>query len=741
MQAPPLPNNELQRLSSLRALQILDTPPEERFDRITRLAKLFFNVPITLISLVEDERQWFKSIQGLSICETSREISFCAHALLSRDLLIIPDALQDARFADNPLVTGDPWIRFYAGCPVSALDGSALGSLCIIDSSPRELSISEQHVLRDLGAWVENEINAVDISQALIQRESEVRLHAIMESRSEVMLFMGKDQGFLSVNRCFSTFFGIPLDAIIGSSSHDLATQIASLFCKPRQVYQLLFGMMTDTKQECTESFVQCSPQNRTVELSSTPVHNANREYLGRLSTFRDITERAAMLETLQHQTKHDLLTDLPNRVFLQEQIEAALLVRAHGEDRATLLLLDLDRFKDVNDTFGHHQGDQLLLQVGSRLCHILTDLSLPGTVARLGGDEFAILLPMAGEEKASLIVQAIRLAFEEPFTIVDMPMQIDVSIGVVFSPLHGKDAQTLLRRADNAMYTAKRTHTSYAFYELTADESSPRRLTLISALRQAIASNTLQLFYQPKAEVKRGIVQSVEALARWYHPTYGFIPPDEFIPLAEQMGLILPLTLWVLETAIRQCQRWRMAGQEIAIAVNLSAWSLRDVTLPDTIAAILKSYDLPPSFLRLELTEGAVMTDIHRALEVLNHLVAMGIHIAVDDFGTGYSSLAYLKRLPIDELKIDRSFVQHMATNQTDEMIVRSTVALAHHLGLQVVAEGVEDKGTWDLLARVGCDVIQGYYLSRPVPAAEFEQWLQRHNASSLQEVASSAV
>lgn len=736
MITPPIPGNELQRLSALRALQILDTPAEERFDCITRLAKVYFDVPITLISLVEDERQWFKSVNGLPVCETSRDVSFCAHAMLSRELFIIPDALADSRFADNPLVTGDPHIRFYAGCPLYALDGSALGSLCIIDRQPRELSIAEQQVLRDLGTWAENEINAVEISHALLQRESEARLRAMMESTSEVMLLVGKDQRILSVNHCFSTFFGLPADRVIGISSHDLALQIKSLFMNPEQVYRLLVGMAADATCERTERLVQCRPHNRTVELSSTPVHTDTVDYLGRLCIFRDITERATLLETLQHQATHDSLTDLPNRTFLQEQIEAALLAAAHQENNIVLLLLDLDRFKEVNDTFGHQQGDLLLVQVSERLRDTISNLAIPGTVARLGGDEFAILLPMAGEEQAYVVLQAIRIAFEEPFTIANMPVQIDVSIGVVFSPLQGKDAQTLLRRADIAMYTAKHTHTSYAFYEATADESSPRRLALIEALRQAIAGKNLQLYYQPKADVKTGAVQSVEALARWHHPLYGPIPPDQFIPLAEQMGLIAPLTLWALETALQQCQAWRTAGQEITIAVNLSMWNVRDVTLPDTIRDMLHAYDIPASLLRVELTESTVMTDIHRTMDVLNRLVDLGVHIAVDDFGIGYSSLAYLKRLPVDELKIDRSFVQHMMSNQADTAIVRSTVALAHHLGLQVVAEGVEDEETWQQLAECDCDIIQGYYLSRPIPAAEFEQWLQRRNAGSSSDV-----
>ncbi len=741
MQTPPIPSNETQRLAALRALQILDTPPEERFDRITRLAKTFFDVPFTGVSLVDDDRQWFKSVQGLPVCQSSRDVSFCAHAMLAHELFIIPDTLNDARFADNPVVRDVPHIRFYAGYPLHGLDGSALGSFCILDRQPRELSASDQQALRDLGAWAENEINAVEISQTLVKHESEARLRAIMESTSEVMLLVGRNQHLLIVNRCFTTFFGISTDEITGSSCHALALQLESLFTDPQRVYQLLAGTAADAEREFTESIIQCRPQNRNLDLFSTPVYNANEEHLGRLYIFRDITERTAMLETLQHQAKHDSLTDLPNRTFLEEQIEAALLAAAHWTSSTALLILDLDRFKEVNDTFGHQRGDLLLLQVSARLCQTLSAQSLPGTVARLGGDEFAVLLPMTSEEKVYVVVQAIRIAFEEPFIIADMPVQIDASIGVVFSPIHGKDAQTLLRRADVAMYTAKQTHTGYAFYDSTSDESSPYRLALMGALRQAIASNTLHLYYQPKAEVKTGAVRSVEALLRWHHPTYGSVPPDQFIPLAEQIGLIGPLTLWVLETALKQCQTWRATGHEITIAVNLSMWNLRDVTLPDTIAALLQSYDIPASLLCVELTEGAMMTDINRTLQVLNRLVDLGVRISIDDFGTGYSSLAYLKRLPIDELKIDRSFVQHMATNEADEIIVRSTVALAHHLALSVVAEGVEDEVTWDKLAVLECDMIQGYYLSRPVSAAEFERWLREREASPRSDLVLSIV
>ncbi|HLQ11194.1 MAG TPA: EAL domain-containing protein, partial [Ktedonobacteraceae bacterium] len=286
-------------------------------------------------------------------------------------------------------------------------------------------------------------------------------------------------------------------------------------------------------------------------------------------------------------------------------------------------------------------------------------------------------------------------------------------------------DPLTLFRRADVAMYTAKERHEGYALYDIRRDHYSPHRLALLGDLRRAIANQELRLYYQPKAELNAGLVNSVEALVRWQHPTQGFIPPDQFIPLAEQTGLILPLTNWVLETALEQCRRWQDAGLDLGVAVNLSMWNLRDASLPDTIADLLARYKIPARLLCVEITESAVMVDAEHTLQALNRLFASGVRIAIDDYGTGYASLSYLKHLPADELKIDRAFVQHLTTDRTDQAIVRSTVNMAHNLGMYVIAEGVEDQATWDLLATLGCDIVQGYYLSRPVPAQDLERWL----------------
>ena len=439
----------------------------------------------------------------------------------------------------------------------------------------------------------------------------------------------------------------------------------------------------------------------------------------------RNITAQMELEETLRHQALHDALTDLPNRTFLSKRIDQALQNAERKQSIVALLMMDLNRFKEINDTFGHQYGDILLQQVSARLVEALGNV---GTIARLGGDEFAILLPKIDEESTRIVAEQIQTVLDEPFLIADYPLHVEASIGIVLYPTHGRDALTLMRRADVAMYAAKSAHESIAFYDITHDDQqSAGRLALIGALRQAITANDLMLYYQPKVNLKTGLSQSVEALARWRHPVHGFVPPDQFITLAEQTGLINPLTAWALEAAVKQCSAWLQSGLTMSIAVNLSSWNLRDVTLPETITCLLERYRVPPHLLRVELTESAIMADADRALEILQRLSRLGIHISVDDFGTGYSSLAYLKRLPIDELKIDRSFVQHMTEIETDAAIVRSTVMLAHSLGLQIVAEGVEDLATWHSLADFNCDIAQGYYMSRPLPPTDLEKWLQK--------------
>jgi len=417
-----------------------------------------------------------------------------------------------------------------------------------------------------------------------------------------------------------------------------------------------------------------------------------------------------------EEQALHDSLTGLPNRTLFHKVVAATLQDQPR---HAAVMLMDLDRFKEINDTLGHHTGDRLLVEISARLCEVLDGR---GNVARLGGDEFAIFLhPVADVSDAEAAARLILAALERPFALGDLTIEIGASIGVAMYPTHADGSATLLQRADVAMYEAKAGHLGHAVYAAERDRSNPLRLSLAAELRAAIDSGELNVDYQPKADLASGQVVGVEALVRWAHPRYGSLPPDEFIPVAEHTGLIRPLTTYVLDQALVQCRSWSELGYDLSVAVNLSARSLLDTDLARNIGDALGRNGVPPRHLILEITESMMMADPVRALETMHRLAAMGISLSIDDFGTGYSSLSYLKRLPVGEVKIDKSFVLSMTVDEDDATIVRSIVDLARNLRLRVVAEGVEDAPGLAALAALGCDVVQGYYLSRPMSATAF--------------------
>lgn len=429
-----------------------------------------------------------------------------------------------------------------------------------------------------------------------------------------------------------------------------------------------------------------------------------------------------------EQQASHDALTGLPNRALLTDRLRRLLLMKSRTGAEVALLLMDLDRFKDVNETLGHDCGDALLVKVGDRLGSALREVD---TVARLGGDEFAIVLPgVSGIEAALAVADRVQAALSESFEIEGLDLDIEASIGVVVSGRDGEDVLTLFRHADVAMYSAKKRGRTVAIYDPKTDANSPVRLTLLRELRRALDSDDLQLHYQPKISLDTREVVGVEALVRWNHPDRGMIAPDQFIPLAEQSGLIGPLTRHVLDMALAQARRWIDAGTPLPVAVNLSARSLGDERLLDQVAELLRAHDVPADHLTLEITESAIVTDLGRAKEMLSRLHEMNVRLSIDDFGTGYTSLAQLKTIPIGELKIDRSFVGAITTDPGSAHIVHGVVGLGHNLGLSMVAEGVEDEETLDALRELGCDVVQGYLLARPMPARELDRWLADYSS-----------
>jgi len=420
--------------------------------------------------------------------------------------------------------------------------------------------------------------------------------------------------------------------------------------------------------------------------------------------------------ELNRHQALHDSLTSLPNRMLFRERIEAAIgLSRSSGEPVA-VMLIDLNHFKEVNDTLGHQRGDMLLQGLGARLRKIVRE---EDTIARLGGDEFGVLAQGVAPEDALSVASDIRAALGEPVSVAGLDLEVGASFGIAVFPYHGRDVEELIRHADVALYRSKETHTP-TVYAAEHDHYSPARLRLLTGLRRAITDGELVVHYQPQVTAGTAKVGAVEALVRWQHPELGLVMPDQFIPLAEHTDLIRPLTLQVLETALAQCRAWKEGRREIGMAVNVTARDLLDVRFPEEVATRLVRAAVNPELLTLEITENAVLTDPVRAHTVLTRLAGIGVRIAIDDFGVGHSSLAYLKRLPVHVLKIDKSFVLGMASDEDDAAIVRSTIDLAHNLGLGVIAEGVETEELWHRLTALECDAVQGHYFAAALPAEE---------------------
>jgi diguanylate cyclase (GGDEF)-like protein len=415
----------------------------------------------------------------------------------------------------------------------------------------------------------------------------------------------------------------------------------------------------------------------------------------------------------------YDALTELPNRRLFAEHLQNVLKDADEHKYAVALLLMDLDRFKEVNDTLGHQYGDQLLQQVSARLKEQTVSSDM---VARLGGDEFALLISATDSVEANLAVERILKVVRQPFQFGAVRFDISASIGIVFYPNQAHSASELMSRADIAMYAAKKGGVGYMFYSKEIDKHSESQLALSGELRDATENGELVLHYQPIISTDTAKITSCEALVRWNHPKHGLLMPDVFIPLAENSGAILPLTLWVLEETARQGKQWLNKGLDCPIAVNLSTLCLHYNELPEKIDAILQRHALPPKSLSLEVTESMVMTDASYAMRVLNRLSDIGISLALDDFGTGYSSLTHLSRLPVQYVKIDKSFVMDMLFNKDDEVIVRSTIDLGHNLNMKVIAEGVADQQVLNALIQFGCDEFQGYHFSAPLPAAEFE-------------------
>ncbi len=429
-----------------------------------------------------------------------------------------------------------------------------------------------------------------------------------------------------------------------------------------------------------------------------------------------------------EYQALHDSLTNLPNRLLFQRSLAKAITEAEEVGGKIGVMLMDLDHFKEINDALGHHFGDKLLAAIGPRIAQSLRDGDL---MARLGGDEFGVLLAdLQDDETASVVAERVVEGLRRPIRVEELDLDVSGSVGVALYPTHTEDPDMLLRHADVAMYAAKESGFGFELYDEMIDRYKPELQTLVTQVRHAIEDGQFRMYLQPKVRLSDGRVAGAEALIRWEHPTLGRLSPADFIPMVEKTVLLKPLTYWAIEDVVRTLRSWGDYGVRIPVAVNLSPRSLLDHDLPDLVSGLLERFDVSPSLLRLELTESFLVADSGRSDAVLNGLARLGVGLSIDDFGTGFSSLSYLKRLPIEELKIDRSFVSHMLDRVEDFTIVRATVELGRNLGLRVVAEGVQDRETFDRLGDFGCDEAQGFYIAKPLEPEAFWTWLSAREA-----------
>lgn len=520
------------------------------------------------------------------------------------------------------------------------------------------------------------------------------------------------------VNEGFCAIYGRRREDIIGETlqAFGIAASHSSILTS------MLNHIFEGRAFRCEVTALRADRTEFDAEIEVVPVADGGQ--LTHWVTFvRDVTLINREVVMLRHQALHDGLTGLPNRTQLYDKLEEGITgAAAHGRGLA-LLLMDLDRFKEVNDTFGHHFGDMLLQQVAFRLKN---QLSSAETVARLGGDEFAVILPNVNDpSQATMLARRLLNTLQQPFVVESQVLEVGASIGIAIYPAHGTDVRTLLRRADVAMYAAKEAQVGYVTHRDEQDAHTPDNLSLVVEMRDAIEKNEFALYYQPKMHLRSGLITRAEVLIRWQHPTRGLLSPAVFIPIAERTGLIRTITDWLLDHALEQCRKWQDEGVPLHLAVNISAKSLQEQSLPAKIDALLNKWKVDPRFLKIEITESSIMADPAHALAIMSMLQSLGVRLSVDDFGTGYSSFTHLRQLPIDEIKIDKSFVLGMISSDADVAIVRTLIDLAHNLGKQVCAEGVEDEATFRLLHELGCDLAQGYWISPPMSTTDLSDWL----------------
>jgi diguanylate cyclase (GGDEF)-like protein/PAS domain S-box-containing protein len=670
-----------------------------------------------------------EAIDGAAI---GPSVGSCGTAAYRREPVFVSDIATDPLWADFRDLALGAGLRACWSTPIFATDDTLLGTFALYYAEPRECSAHDVELV-----GLATHVAGIAIERGRSEeaaRASEERYRDLFENANEPIATVTMDERITEVNRAFERVLGYSRDELIGTNLASYVTPDA-LQTSQHATKRKLSGDAAGTTFE--QEFIAKDGHSVILEVSSRVIEEDGRP-AGVQGICRDVTARKRaegemrrLSDLNRHQALHDDLTGLPNRSFFGQGVARAINAADRDGTQLAVLLMDLDRFKEINDTLGHRYGDLLLTELARRLESVIRR---GDTVARLGGDEFGILVCELSDADADLeqALERILAALEQPFPVDGLPLHVEASIGVARYPEHGSDVDTLLKRADVAMYVAKETGVTHAIYTAELDRHDAASLTLLSELPRAMRNHELVLRYQPKVDVRTGELAGIEALTSWQHPERGLITPGEFVPAAEKTGLIQPFTRYVLDEALRQVTRWEREGHRVEVAVNLSMRNLHDLELPRDLSALLQKWELPGDRLTVEITESAIVSDPARTADVIRRLKDLGVGVSIDDFGTGYTSLAYLARLAITQLKIDRSFVLSMDSDADDAAIVRSIITLGHDLGLEVVAEGVETRAIYDKLALLGCDTIQGYWLSYPLSPADLSTWLESFRAGA---------
>jgi diguanylate cyclase (GGDEF)-like protein len=780
MLEPCIPIEENLRLRTLRELNILDTPSEERFDRLTRISQRIFDAPIAVITMVDADRQWYKSCLGIDATEMPRKISFCGHAILNDAVFIISDAKLDDRFVDNPVVSGPPKIRFYAGQPLKATNGQLIGTLCVFDQKPRQFDAEDIRSLKAIAALVEKEINYPDLkklTRKLMDSQNNL-LQAVAQLEKKEERERSRNKSLEMVSR------GYPLHETLDSIVREVEQLNPEMLCcilifdEEEQVLSLgaapsLPAFYIDALDRLPigigvgscgtaaaigerviaedlqthpywKEFRELTNRARIRSCWSQPIKSAAGDILGTFSINRrdtsfpnetaiQLIEQSANLAAIAlerdrtdgliwKQANYDSLTGLPNRNMLKERFRKEISKAERSDLQVALLFIDLDHFKDVNDTLGHDKGDHLLAIVAQRLRKCVRNID---TVARLGGDEFTVIMgELNNTDSVERVASEILEVISQPFKLDQEVAYLSTSVGITFYPDNGKDLETLIKNADHAMYDAKnKGRNRFQYFAPAMHEVVLQKMALLNDLHSAMSENQFEVFFQPIVEMTTGVIRKAEALIRWHHPLRGMVSPLDFIPVAEETDMIIEIGDWVFEQVLKQSIEWRTGIHEnFQISINTSPVQYRDggANLEQWLNQLHQA-GLPGQAINIEITESLLMEDRIAISDNLIRFRDQGIPVSLDDFGTGHSSLSCLRKFDIDYIKIDQSFI-HKITAKSDELILCEAITvMAHKLGLKVIAEGIETTEQRDLLIAAGCDYGQGFLFCDPVPAAEF--------------------